>query len=80
MSERIINKIKKIFISLRVIFIKNDLERWKIVSKKAPTAWYERNKLIAEIIPDKSKVLDIGCGDQNLKSFLKKNANINPVI
>ncbi|AKM83788.1 TPA: hypothetical protein DCZ46_00410 [Candidatus Campbellbacteria bacterium] len=78
MSERIINKIKKIFISLRVIFIKNDLERWKNVSEKSPTAWYERNRLIAKIIPDKSRVLDIGCGDQNLRSFLKKDCEYQP--
>jgi methionine biosynthesis protein MetW len=34
-------------------------------------------KLIADMIEDKSKVLDIGCGDGELLDYLKKNKNID---
>lgn len=76
--DNIINKIKKIIFSLRVIFVKNDLKRWAEVSKQSPLSWRGRNMMIAEFIPGGSRVLDVGCGDQNLKSFLKQGCEYQP--
>ena len=34
-------------------------------------------KIIADIILEKTRVLDVGCDDGSLMEFLKKNKNVN---
>ena len=37
-------------------------------------------KVIAEILPNNSRVLDVGCGDGSLMNLLLKEKNITEVI
>ena len=34
-------------------------------------------KVIADLLPNNIKVLDVGCGDGNLISYLSKNKNVD---
>ena len=38
----------------------------------------EEFKVIANLIEDNTRVLDVGCGDGTLMEYLKKNKNIDP--
>ena len=38
----------------------------------------EEFKVIANLIEDSTRVLDVGCGDGTLMEYLKKNKNIDP--
>ena len=38
----------------------------------------EEFKVIANLIEENTRVLDVGCGDGTLMDYLKKNKNIDP--
>ncbi|HEY1662534.1 MAG TPA: methyltransferase domain-containing protein [Verrucomicrobiae bacterium] len=51
---------------------------WKKVAEAGPPSWDERNQIIAGFIPPGSSVLDVGCGAQTLKQYLKPGCRYQP--
>ena len=37
-------------------------------------------KVIADLLPNNTRVLDVGCGDGSLMNLLVKNKNIAPIV
>lgn len=53
-----------------------NIQRWKELAEtsEAPV-WSARNVIIAKLIPEKAHILDIGCGNKDLKNFLPSNVS-----
>jgi hypothetical protein len=54
----------------RTFLFKSDAVRWRRVAAET-ASWDERNKLIAQLIPSGSAVLDLGSGACTLRTHLK---------
>jgi hypothetical protein len=66
-----------ILVSLRALLLRTDVQRWRRAATEAPP-WDERNKLIAELIPNNQSVLDLGSGAQTLRKYLKPGCRYQP--
>lgn len=52
----------------------NDSEKlWSGIARGEIGGWNQRNAEFAKFVPENSSVLDIGCGDQNLKEYLDRS-------
>ena len=51
-----------------------NIHRWSSLAESVePPSWTKRNELIGSLIPDNVSVLDIGCGNGDLKRFIPPN-------
>jgi hypothetical protein len=58
-------------------FGKTDLGRWRDPNT-FDSDWEERTKLIAQLVPKNSRVIDFGAGQRNLEKHLDKNSSYIP--
>ncbi len=58
--------------------VRTHKRRWQKVSQDPHPHWDGRNKVISGLIPDRSSVLDLGCGAQTLRKYLKPNCRYQP--
>lgn len=71
------SKVKILDRTLRAFFQITDYKRWERNVGQIPH-WDERNKIIAEMIPENNSVLDIGAGAQTLRRYLKAGCVYQP--
>ncbi len=60
------------------ILFRNYVSRWRKVAYAGPPPWDKRNEIISGFIPANSRVLDIGCGAQTLRNYLKPGCMYQP--
>jgi len=60
------------------LLVRTHKQRWRKVARNPEPIWDERNRLIANFIPEGSSVLDIGCGAQSLRRHLKADCKYQP--
>jgi hypothetical protein len=60
------------------LLVRTHVRRWRHVAQDPAPVWDRRNRLMAEFIPSGSSVLDIGCGAQSLKRYLKGDCSYQP--
>jgi hypothetical protein len=51
---------------------------WRKVAFGGKPVWDERNKIIAQAIPAGTSVLDVGCGAQTLRQYLREGCKYQP--
>jgi hypothetical protein len=56
----------------------NHPRRWYEVAHGGTPSWDDRNKIIAQFIPQNSSVLDLGCGAKTLRIYLKTGCMYHP--
>lgn len=60
--------------------MKTDITRWEALSKSTtPPTWGGRNEIIKQFVPEHSSVLDIGAGNQHLKTLIPETCSYQPV-
>jgi hypothetical protein len=60
------------------LLFRTHVNRWRKVAHAGRPPWDERNEIIAGFIPAGSSVLDIGCGAQTLRQYLKPGCKYQP--
>jgi len=55
----------------RTLLFRNRAVHWRRVATGGVPPWDARNQLIAAAIPDNSSVVDLGCGAQTLRHYLR---------
>jgi hypothetical protein len=62
---------------LRTVLFRTDVGRWQQVVMEEPL-WDARNRVIAQMIPANSSVIDLGSGAQTLERYLKPGCKYQP--
>jgi hypothetical protein len=70
-------KLRRLCVAIRTWLLRTDARRWRKVATEVP-AWDGRNRLIADLIPFGSSVLDLGAGAQTLAGYLKAGCQYQP--
>ena len=52
--------------------------RWRKVANDGPPPWDERNKIIGNLVPSGSSVIDLGCGAQTIKNHIPSDCFYQP--
>jgi hypothetical protein len=60
------------------LLVRTHVRRWEKVAQAGKPTWDERNETISGFIPAGSSVLDVGCGAQTLKQYLKPGCRYQP--
>ena len=60
------------------LLVRTHVKRWQKVASAGRPPWDERNEIIAALIPENSRVLDIGCGAQTLRKHLRPGCKYQP--
>lgn len=77
-KNRIINWCRMCVSACETLLVRTNVQRWRKVALAGRPSWDGRNKIIAGYIPAGSSVLDVGCGAQTLKQYLKPNCRYQP--
>ncbi len=77
-KNRLLDRLKIYQAALVTLLVPTKKRLWQKVAAAGPPAWDERNKIIAGFIPPGSSVLDVGCGAQTLKQYLKPGCRYQP--
>lgn len=77
-KNRLLDRLKTCSAALVTLLIPTKKRLWQKVAAAGPPTWDDRNKIIAGFIPPGSSVLDVGCGAQTLKLYLKPGCRYQP--
>lgn len=77
-KNKVADRLKVYRAAATTLIVPTNKELWKKVAESGPPSWDERNKIIAGFIPAGSSVLDVGCGAQTLKQYLKPGCRYQP--
>ena len=76
--QSIIGKARLLSRAAATLIIKTNVRRWRAVAKNPNPHWDGRNKIIANLVPPGSSVLDLGCGPQTLRRHLDPSCTYQP--
>jgi hypothetical protein len=68
---------QRCFAVFKTLFLRTDYQRWRRNATVQPS-WDGRNRRLAELIPNGSRVIDLGAGAQTLRRHLGQNCTYQP--
>jgi hypothetical protein len=72
------NRCRMLVSACVTLILRTNVRKWRKVAFAGPPSWDARNQVIAGFIPAGTSVLDIGCGAQTLKRYLKPGCHYQP--
>ena len=77
-KSRLFSWLRLCIAACETLLVRPHVRRWQKVAHAGRPSWDERNEIIAGFIPAGSSVLDVGCGAQTLKQYLKPSCKYQP--